>query len=409
MSEQYAVMPMEDWQNIVDSVKAKTGKANGLVSGEVSTEIDSIQTGGGGVPVQRKEVNFVDYDNTLLYSYTISEAQALTEMPPLPTRNGLICQGWNFELEQIQQNDKKLDIGATYITDDGKTRLYITIAAEGRMEVPLYFLQTISDGVKIDWGDGSGIETISGTEAVNTAHSYSKIGDYIISLDVVDGCNLELGHYSSNVFVLGTREEQDAVYLNMLQKVELGQNITSIGDYTFYNCCSLSSIVIPESVTSIGNYAFYKCYSLSSVVIPKSFTSTGNYTFYNCYSLSSIVIPESVTSIGNYAFYNCYSLSSVVFPESVTNINRNAFSECYSLSNIVIPKSVTSIGVTAFYGCYGMRFYDFTRHTSIPYLSSSNAFNGIPSDCEIRVPSELIEEWKSATNWSTFADKIVAR
>ena len=56
-----------------------------------------------------------------------------------------------------------------------------------------------------------------------------------------------------------------------------------------------------------------------------------------------------------------------------------------------------------------MYFYDFTRHTAVPNLSASNAFNNIPSDCEIRVPSELIDEWKSATNWSGFAENIVAR
>lgn len=50
MSEQYAVMPMEDWQNILDSVKAKTGKTDGLVSGEVSAEIDNISGGYGDIP-----------------------------------------------------------------------------------------------------------------------------------------------------------------------------------------------------------------------------------------------------------------------------------------------------------------------------------------------------------------------
>jgi hypothetical protein len=55
-----------------------------------------------------------------------------------------------------------------------------------------------------------------------------------------------------------------------------------------------------------------------------------------------------------------------------------------------------------------MKFYDFTSHTSVPTLANSNAFQGIPADCEIRVPAALYDEWIAATNWSTYASRIVA-
>ena len=54
-----------------------------------------------------------------------------------------------------------------------------------------------------------------------------------------------------------------------------------------------------------------------------------------------------------------------------------------------------------------MAIYDFTKHTSVPTLENVNAFQNIPSDCVIKVPELLVEEWKAATNWSTYADKIV--
>ena len=293
------------------------------------------------------------------------------------------------------------------IIGDGKTYLYIKIAAPGRMEVPLYFSQTIANGVTIDWGDGSAIQTLSGTGNKNTSHTYADIGEYTISLNPISGCTLGLGHNSSAYCVMGSTGNNGKVYCNMLQAVEIGKNVTSIGAFAFYSCFSLQNIVIPESVISIGDSAFYNCYSLQNIVIPESVISIGNTAFYYCYSLASVEISDSVTSIGNGAFYNCHSLASVVIPECMTNIGINMFSNCYSLASIVIPDGVTSINNTAFIRCYGMAFCDFRASKSVPTLSNTNAFTGIPSDCKIVVPDSLYSSWTTATNWSTFASQIV--
>ena len=68
---------------------------------------------------------------------------------------------------------------------------------------------------------------------------------------------------------------------------------------------NIESFVIPSSVTSIGDWAFSGCRSLSEIVISSSVTIIGDSAFSSCYSLSEIVIPSSVTSIGDNAFYNC--------------------------------------------------------------------------------------------------------
>ena len=424
---------------IID-LSADTVTANKLAAGYTAHDksgavITGTMDAGGGEPVRAKDVNFIDYDGTVLHSYTVAEAAALTALPALPTHDGLVCQGWNWSLDDIKAMGRAVEVGAMYITDDGKTRIYIHLE-DGRTS-PM--LGCCPNGtVTVDWGDGTRPDTLTGTSTSTvkwtSTHEYSAAGDYVIKL-TVSGSVVFAGSSSSNQYSNLLRyssgaDTRNQVYQSAIQKVEIGDSVTSIDRSAFYNCYSLSSITIPGSVTSISFSAFKSCYSLSSITIPGSVTSISGSAFYSCYSLSSITIPGSVTSISGSAFYSCYSLSSITIPGSVTSISGSAFGGCYSLSSITIPGSVTSIGSSAFgscyslssitipgsvtsisgsafSNCYGVRYYDFTRHTAVPTLSNTNAFNKIAADCEIRVPAALADEWKAATNWATYANHIV--
>lgn len=307
--------------SVADAIRAKGGTSDALVfpDGFVSA-ISAIQTvgdGGGAAPSAKwNDVTFIDYDGTVLYSYSLSEAKELTELPALPTHDGLACQGWNWTLDAIKALNRPVTVGAMYITDDGATRLHIRIATVGRMTVPLRIGQTVANGVSIDWGDGSAAYTLAGTGNVNTSHTYAEPGDYTISLMPEDGCTLSFGAGSSSYCVMGPVGNFSKVYCNMLQDVSVGKNVKSIGDYAFQYCYSIASITIPNGVTSIGAYAFN--------------------------------------------------------------------------------------------GCYGMRYYDFSACTGIPTLSSTDAFSGIPSDCQILIPAALFDAWSTATNWASYASKMVA-
>lgn len=350
-----------------------------------------------------KDVNFIDYDGTLLYGYTLEEMQALTALPDLPSHDGLTCQGWNWTLAGIKALGRSVTVGATYITNDGKTRLYIRIVAEGRMSVPLYWDQTVSDGISIDWGDGSIPQTFSGTGSKNTTHTYATVGEYIITLDPTEGCTVRLGDQSSTHCVLGPTGNTGKVYSNMLYKVEIGRGVINLNIGAFNNCYSLISVTIPASVISIQSHVFQYCYSLLSAVIPSGVTNIGNNAFSYCGLLSSVAIPDGVTGIGNYAFADCYSLDNVTIPNGVTSIGDSAFSGC-AITSILIPDGVTTIGNSAFYYCRALA--SVTIPNSVTTIGD-NAFSNCRALTDIELPSSVTSIGDGAFKYCCSLSNIV--
>ena len=217
-----------------------------------------------------------------------------------------------------------------------------------------------------------------------------------------------------------------------------GKSVTSIGSDAFYECTSLTSVVIPDSVTSIKQAAFMHCTSLTSITIPDSVTSIGGFVFsgctslkYNeydnayylgnknnlyrwlieakntsitsvnihentkfigydafeyCRSLTSVTIPDSVTSIGSDAFYYCDSLTSVTIPDSVTTIGSNVFAYCTSLTSVTISNSLTSIGSSMFKHCD--KLTSVTIPDSVTTISSS-AFLDCTSLTSVTIPNNV--------------------
>ena len=182
--------------------------------------------------------------------------------------------------------------------------------------------------------------------------------------------------------------------------------VTKIGENAFYDCKSLTSIEIPANVTSIDYGAFYNCSSLTSISIPSSVTSIRTSAFYSCSGLTSIEIPANVTSIDYGAFEDCSGLETVTFGENskLKIIGNYVFRYCSSLTSISIPSSVTSIGSNAFQYCRSLTSMRIEA-TTPPTLRNTNAISSATT--QIQVPMASVEVYKTATNWSNFADIIV--
>ncbi|MBR4365711.1 MAG: leucine-rich repeat domain-containing protein [Bacteroidaceae bacterium] len=146
-----------------------------------------------------------------------------------------------------------------------------------------------------------------------------------------------------------------------------------MGNTAFQSCSRLVSVTIPESVTSIGDYAFEKCPSLTSIVVENGnpvYDSRGNCNAIIKTATNTLVsgckntvIPNSVTSIGDHAFMNCSGLTSVTIPNSVTSIGEYAFDQC-GLTSVTIPNSVTSIDKYSFSRCHNLTEIHWTPNAN---------------------------------------------
>ena len=181
------------------------------------------------------------------------------------------------------------------------------------------------------------------------------------------------------------------------------QGATSIGAYAFRGS-GLASIAMPDSVTIIDEYAFYGCSSLNSVTISNSVTNIKKYAFYGCSYLKSITIPSSVMYLSENSF--AYSkLQSITIMNGLKGIETRAFYQCYNLESITIPSSVTYLSSEAFSMCTKMTSVKVDATT--PPSIYANTFNSCSKLSQIVVPVGCGNAYKSATNWSAYADIIV--
>ncbi len=226
--------------------------------------------------------------------------------------------------------------------------------------------------------------------------------------------------------------------ITSFNELQYFKGLTSISDYTFANCNSLTSIIIPENVTSISKQAFI-CSALSTIkvdanntvydsrnncnaviekstntlilgckttTIPESVTIIGPYAYAYCTGLSSITIPETITSIGEYAFCRCDFLTSAIIGNHVESLGDYAFSGCQELANLTlgnglqsigeytfqyckslkklsIPENVNGIGKMAFYYCDGLQSITLPQKIS---TISENTFSYCSSLTSITIP-----------------------
>jgi hypothetical protein len=178
----------------------------------------------------------------------------------------------------------------------------------------------------------------------------------------------------------------------------------SVGGYAFYGCTSLASVELP-ACASINDYAFRSCASLASVELPAC-ASVGDAAFSGCASLASVELP-ACKSVGGYGFYCCASLASVELP-ACASVGGSAFYGCTSLASVELPACKT-LGNDSFAYCSRIKELVLPGD-EMCVLTGGNCFNGCVSTNDgtlrIYVADALVDDYKSATNWSAYAKYI---
>ncbi len=149
---------------------------------------------------------------------------------------------------------------------------------------------------------------------------------------------------------------------SQMEHLVVGEGITEIGEYNFYNCVKLKTAQLPSTLKSIDGMgagtdlasasygAFQNCESLTEIIFPEGLETIEPYAFKNCKTLKSVSFPNSLKTLGKCAFLLCSALETVTFPVGeLTEIGENVFNSC-GVKRIYWG-SITDVSAQAFYSC----------------------------------------------------------
>ena len=321
---------------------------NGLV--DYPLVISHIPTGGTPPLTEPKDVNFIDYDGTLIYAYTKAEFIAQNALPAGPTHEGLVFQEWNWTLAEILeylQDDYRVDVGANYTTTSGNTRIYVR-----KTEDNLWQYLTWDNGASqtntIDWGDGNTTNLTAANGVRNAIHKYSEPGEYVIEL-YGEANTIYLGSAQSSVKLTtatltgGTTnfpEAKDSIW-----KIEMGTNfkLYSAAFYRYYN---LETISVCKNATYVSNtfYAFTQCPKLKTYVFPHGYTVVRTSFLHSAQHIEYLPLPPTITTLDGSAFAYMRKLKYVLIPKTVTTFGDSALTNCVLLKKIGMAANPTTFG-----------------------------------------------------------------
>ncbi len=185
----------------------------------------------------------------------------------------------------------------------------------------------------------------------------------------------------------GAMKEYSTTYIpwrsvrSEIKSVSIGDGVTSVCNYAFYDCANLAEISIAATVTQIGTLAFAQSPSITAfsvdsenpnyssdiygVLFDKNFTQLIQYPSGN--NQANYEVPASVTAVYEDSFRFAKNITGVSLPDGLESIGEEAFYGS-GLTSVTIPSCVTSIGKNAFGWCPSLK--SISVNTDNPNYSS---------------------------------------
>ena len=382
---------LENYSSFVDSISTgitPTGTINITQNGthdvtNYATADVNVSSSSSGFKEIDAGVIFVNYNGDELYSYTTLEAQALTELPPLPNNTGFKNETWNWTLEQIKTYLTTYPtyivvVGVNLMPTDEKTHIFYQVNDTNRQ--PRLFLG-VNGTTTIDWGDGS-TTTATGTSTSTTQyfdHDYNSNGVKEITLS---GGNYELQkHNIGNVLNGGVmtgrylasdtqnyRTYFPRMYLYNVQKIFIGKN-AQIGVDSLRYLQGLKEMSLPSTFTTFNN-SWSNLVNLKCIVVPNGVSYTPLEFAYYWYMCKYISIPFGIVGMSGNSYLYCESLRAFTVPYSITTLNADFFRYCW-----ITPRMTNNITSIGSYFCAGTYATDDVHLTDKITSIANNAFS----------------------------------
>lgn len=177
-----------------------------------------------------------------------------------------------------------------------------------------------------------------------------------------------------------------------------------IGPYAFYGCKELTEVNVPN-VTDIGGYAFSGCTAIQTITLPEV-VKLGEKAFDSSAAPCIITLPKWITN-GSYPFYGS-GIKGIIAPV-LKSLSDSTFRAAYSLVYADFA-SLTSITGNYVFQWTALKTL-ILRSSTLCALSAVSSFSdsGVSKGTGyVYVPRSLIESYKTATNWSTYATQFRA-
>lgn len=389
---------------------------------------------------------------------------------PTETREDVFIKWWNFNTEEVSIQEVLRDLGNSIRKISGKTNKIPFIKMSYELEsgmkdyvIPEGSIEITENGehnvrefekvnVDVPIPEGylkpEGKVEITNTEVVDvTQYSEAQIVDENLKAEnIAEGVevlgiegtfkggvntsdatatndDLLLGKtaYANEQKLVGTIEDYDystsenvgVEYTDAFYKLVSGtltevddDRVTVLKNYAFYYDSTLEYAKF-ENITALQSGVFTKCIALKEIDLPKCKYIYGSACFSGCESLTTINMPLLESATASNIFPNCIALKYVNFP-SLTACGGSFLSACTSLETVDFG-SIKIINASTFNNCSALKSVIIRTPSEICSLKHINAFtgSGIANGTGfIYVPDILVDSYKIATNWSTYASQI---